>query len=175
MVAAIAYVVAATCTSFIATVYVVRSPSMQPTLLIGDYVLVVKLLYRVVRPRRGDIVVFIAPPHPATRRAGGDRALIKRVAGAPGDTIVPSHGHRPGSGVPVPQGTVFVLGDNRAISRDSSTFGAVDQRRLVGRALAIVWPPTRVRCLRRLGTSPPTGQLASQGPLDGPSTGSGKA
>jgi signal peptidase I len=58
----------------------IPSASMQPTLLIGDFILVNKLVYRVSEPRRGDIVVFKYPVNPSLD-------YIKRVVAEPGDTV----------------------------------------------------------------------------------------
>ncbi len=58
----------------------IPSASMQPTLLIGDFILVNKLLYRFSEPKRGDIVVFKYPINPSLD-------YIKRVMGVPGDRI----------------------------------------------------------------------------------------
>lgn len=58
----------------------IPSASMQPTLLIGDFILVNKLVYRVSEPRRGDIVVFKYPVNPSLD-------YIKRIIAGPGDTV----------------------------------------------------------------------------------------
>src|SRR3990172_9327108 len=58
---------------------VVRGPSMYPTLAPGEYVLFDRLAYRRGPPRRGDVVLASHPQRPGTR-------IIKRVAGAPGET-----------------------------------------------------------------------------------------
>ena len=58
----------------------IPSASMQPTLLIGDFILVNKLVYRFSKPERGDIVVFKYPINPSLD-------YIKRVMGVPGDRI----------------------------------------------------------------------------------------
>ena len=58
----------------------IPSASMQPTLLIGDFILVNKLVYRVSEPRRGDIVVFKYPMNPSLD-------YIKRIIAGPGDTV----------------------------------------------------------------------------------------
>lgn len=63
--------------------YHIPSPSMHPTLIEGDHLVVNKLLYRLREPRRGEIVVFRAPPD-ADR---GEPEYIKRLIGLPGDTI----------------------------------------------------------------------------------------
>lgn len=89
------------------------------------------------------------------------RHLIKRVVGLPGETIEirdgvviidgepieedylndSPHG-RDFAGVVIPDGHYFVMGDNRNSSRDSRVFGPIDGDRIIGKAIAIVWPPT---------------------------------
>ena len=92
--------------------------------------------------------------------------LIKRVMGLPGETIEARGGRVYVDGYPVhepylPAGTVtsdfgplevpadhvFVLGDNRSNSADSRKIGPVPIDSIVGRAIARVWPPTRVAFL----------------------------
>jgi len=58
----------------------IPSASMQPTLLIGDFILVNKLVYRLSEPQRGDVVVFKYPINPSLD-------YIKRIVGVPGDRI----------------------------------------------------------------------------------------
>jgi signal peptidase I len=66
--------------AFFVQAFNIPSASMQPTLLIGDFILVNKLLYRFSEPRRGDIVVFKYPQNEALD-------YIKRIVGMPGDRI----------------------------------------------------------------------------------------
>jgi signal peptidase I len=69
---------------FVVQAFYIPSESMVPTLLPGDRILVNKFIYRVRAPRRGEIVVFHAPP----RASGGDRTdFIKRLIGLPRDTV----------------------------------------------------------------------------------------
>lgn len=269
---------------FVLQAFFIPSPSMEPTLIgkngVGDRILVNKLVYRLARPSRGDIVVFL-PPASALDGGGteespgvpinfikrlvalpGDRVVVKagavwidgerythadirsRLAGAgvfgdvdpdsdlqadhhvkftdnavvvdgapmpndrlaslmvsdphatvrivPGETIVngrvldepfvaedpdydlrifdgeslkfdpiegpklngiviPMRQYRvdeaAGPGV-VPNGDCLMLGDNRNDSRDSSEWGPLDERRIVGRAQFVFWPPKRVRVIR---------------------------
>jgi signal peptidase I len=111
---------------------------------------------------RGDVVVFDTPPAAVARcRVAGK--LVKRVIGLPGDTVrerdgVVSVDGRPLSepyvavGRPdhesgtwhVPQGSYFLLGDNRAESCDSRAFGPVPRHDIVGRVFLVYWPPSRV-------------------------------
>jgi signal peptidase I len=133
----------------------VSSASMAPTLQTGDVVLVSRGRPAVQELRRGDLVTFRSP-------GNGQRAL-KRVVGLPGDELVilDSVLHLDGEPVPepyvdhalidgyysrtftVPQGAVFVLGDNRGNSVDSRDYGAVPADRLLGKVLLRVWPPLR--------------------------------
>lgn len=136
----------------------IPSESMETTLLVHDRVLVNKLSYKLHDVNRGDVVVFVRPDDEP-----GIRDLIKRVIGLPGDTIeardnvVYVNGSRleepyldPGiitddfGPVVVPEGQMFVMGDNREASFDSRRFGTVDESRIVGRAFVLFWPLNRV-------------------------------
>lgn len=137
----------------------IPSPSMEPTLNVGDRVLVNKLSYRLHDVHRGDVIVFERPP--GASRGGDDeiKDLIKRVVAIGGDTIesrnqlVYVNGERvdedylepgtPTDNLPrqtIPEGHVFVMGDNRTNSEDSRVFGPVDEERIVGRAFMRVLP-----------------------------------
>jgi len=138
---------------FVAEPFRIPSASMEPTLRPGDQALVDKLGGR--SPRFGDLVAFRAP---RTREI-----LLKRVVGVAGDTVGLEDGVLVVDGrriheayadpkaidsvyfgpVKVRPGRVFVLGDNRANSEDSRDFGAVPTDRIIGRAVARVWPPGR--------------------------------
>jgi signal peptidase I len=125
--------------------------SMIPTLKDGEFVLVSKVNYRFGNVERGDIIVFHFPLDP-------QQELIKRVIGLPGDTVNVQNGTvsvngqmltepyisaAPAySGVwTVPQGQLFVLGDNRNDSSDSHSWGFLPFEKVVGKAVVIYWPP----------------------------------
>jgi signal peptidase I len=141
----------------IAAPFYVGSESMVPTLRVWDRILINKLAYDFAGPERGDIALFESP-------AGGEDPLIKRVVGLAGETIELRNGRlfvngesrdepylrgrRPSRAlygpVRVPEGHVFVMGDNRANSFDSRFFGPVSKNNLIGEALFRFWPPGRV-------------------------------
>ena len=143
---------------FVAEPFRIPSQSMEPTLRPGDQTLVDKLSGD--RPDRGDLVAFHAP------RTG--EILLKRVVAVGGDTVGLEDGVLVVDGrqvrepyadpkaidsvyfgpVKVRPGTMFVMGDNRANSDDSRDFGAVPTDRIIGRAVARVWPPSRWGTLR---------------------------
>jgi signal peptidase I len=156
-----AFLVAFVVRTTLAQAFWIPSPSMEPTLHEGDRVLVNKLSYRLHDVNRGDIIVFERPEEAASANPQDDiKDLIKRVVGLPGDTIearadgvvyindrrlnepyLPS-GTRTGN-LPrqeVPEGHVFVMGDNRNNSSDSREFGAVDEDLIVGRAFMRIYP-----------------------------------
>ena len=125
--------------------------SMNPTLQDGEYILVNRLAYKIGHPVRGDIVVFSFPMDPK-------QDLIKRVIGLPGESISVQDGKVMINGVPleepyiaappiyndtwvVPEGQLFVLGDNRNESKDSHEWGFLPLENVVGRAVLIYWPP----------------------------------
>ena len=142
---------------FVVEAFYIPSESMVPTLRVGDRVLVNKFIYRFTDPERGDIVVFESVE-------GGGEDLIKRVVGVPGDEISVRGGRLLVNGEPqkepyvnkkypdrsssapttVPEGHVFVMGDNRANSRDSRYFGPVPERKIEGEAFLRFWPPDRI-------------------------------
>jgi signal peptidase I len=142
---------------FVVEAFYIPSESMVPTLRVGDRVLVNKFIYRFTEPERGDIVVFESVE-------GGKEDLIKRVVGVPGDKISVRGGRLFVNGEPqreryvnkkfpdssssapttVPEGHVFVMGDNRANSRDSRYFGAVPKEKIEGEAFLRFWPPDRI-------------------------------
>jgi signal peptidase I len=146
----------------IAGVFGVPSRSMEPALLPGDQ-LVAARVARGEDLARGDVVVFEGP---------GDRALVKRVVGLPGDSIVVA-GSRVvvnGTTLPepyalpdrsaaasthlVPSGHYFVMGDNRAHSEDSRVWGFVAREAIVGRARLVFWSRDSRGAVRwaRIGT-----------------------
>jgi signal peptidase I len=65
---------------FVAQAYNIPSGSMKPTLLVGDFILVNKLVYRFSEPQRGDIVVFKYPIDP-------NIDFIKRIVALPGEQV----------------------------------------------------------------------------------------
>jgi signal peptidase I len=141
---------------FVVEAFYIPSESMIPTLQVGDRVLVNKFIYRFTEPERGDIVVFKSVE-------GGGEDLIKRVVGVQGDKILVRRGKLFVNGelqrepyvnkklldrsffapTTVPKGHIFVMGDNRANSRDSRFFGPVPKEKIEGKAFLRFWPPDR--------------------------------
>ncbi len=126
--------------------------SMKPTLQDGEYILVSKLAYRIGEPQRGDIIVFRYPGQPP-------QDLIKRLIGLPGDVVEVKDGLVFVNGVQldepyiaasplydgnwrVPDGYLFVLGDNRNDSSDSHSWGPLPSKNVIGKAVVIYWPPS---------------------------------
>jgi signal peptidase I len=133
-------------------------PADHCTERFNDRILADRLAYRFGHPRRGQIVVFHAPAH----ACGIGGTFVKRLIGLPGETVSERRGRvyvdgrrldepyvdprlrDEESGTwPVPQGHYFMLGDDRANSCDSRTWGAVPRSSLIGPVFLIYWPPTR--------------------------------
>lgn len=138
----------------------VYNVSMQPTLHEGNLLVVNKLAYKLGEPKRGDIIVF-------HYQGTVTEDYIKRVIGLPGDTIdigggvvrvngqaitEPYLAELPGyTGTwKVPEGELFVLGDNRNRSSDSHDWGFVKQEWVVGKAILVYWPLDRIRVLTNM-------------------------
>ena len=158
LVVVIALVVALGVRTFLLAHFVVEGSSMYSTLETGDRVFVNKVSYRLHDPNRGDVVVL----HEI--RGTTERDLIKRVIAVGGEEIemrscavriggqlliepyldptVVTPGNCGGDFGPilVPEGAVFVMGDNRAGSQDSRTLGPVLLDDIVGRAFVVFWP-----------------------------------
>ncbi len=128
--------------------------SMRPTLEDGEYVLVNRLAYRFGDYERGDVVVFRFPIDPS-------QDFIKRVIGLPGDVISIANGVVSVNGQAlsedyiaaaplysgqwvVPEGSLFVLGDNRNDSSDSHSWGMVPVENVIGKAVLVYWPFTNL-------------------------------
>ncbi len=140
----------------IAATFYIPSQSMIPTFSVQERVLVNKFIYRFTEPERGDIVVFESVE-------GGEEDLLMRVVGMPGDKISVRGGRLLVNGEPqtepyvnkrfpdrstfapitVPEGHYFVMGDNRANSRDSRFFGPVPKEKIEGEVFLRFWPPDR--------------------------------
>ncbi len=148
--------------TFVVQPFFIPSGSMEPTLQIGDRILVDKLSYHFHSIDRGDIVVFATPP---SEDCGGPPVadLVKRVIGLPGERIS-SRGNtvlingralaepwlpkgtilgRAITPTVVPANSYFVMGDNRDASCDSRYWGSVPRSLVVGKVVALVWPLSR--------------------------------
>jgi len=143
--------------TYVAQAFKIPSESMMNTLLVGDHLLVNKMVYRFWEPERGDIIVFQYPEDP-------DRDFVKRVIGLPGERVemkgntVYINGEpldepyavykrspfRSGSRyhfgpITVPEGHLFMMGDNRNNSQDSRVWGPLDVELIHGKAFLIHW------------------------------------
>jgi signal peptidase I len=136
------------------TVVRVDGDSMAPVLLDEDRALVTK---RYSNPRRGDIISL------AMLDSGTSQGALKRVIGLPGDTVevvgdVAYVNGQPSESAPdavigpdatlfeaieVPEGAVYVLGDNRPVSLDSRFVGVIPLAQVQGKVVAIISPVTR--------------------------------
>lgn len=151
-----AFILALLIQQFVVKPFFIPSPSMVPTLMEGDRVLVNRFVYRWDAPERGDIVVFHPPIDP-------DVDYIKRVVAVGGDTVEVRDGRLVVNGKlleepylndgrmegvyppdKVPEDHVFVMGDNRNASGDSRIWGPVHEKALLGKAILIYWPLDRL-------------------------------
>ncbi|MDF2630754.1 MAG: lepB2, partial [Symbiobacteriaceae bacterium] len=142
----------------VADARMVPTPSMVPTVQVGDRIFVEKVFVKWLGVERGDIIVF-TPPVPSTDD------YLKRVIGLPGETVEVNNGKVYINGevleedylaetirykygpVTVPEGKVLVLGDNRNYSEDSHRWGMLDQSAIHGRAWLRYWPFNRAGTL----------------------------
>jgi signal peptidase I len=133
----------------------VDGPSMEPSYYHNNRVVVLKVAYLFGDIQRGDVIVFPAPPNP-------EEDYIKRVIGLPGDEVMVADGKVYVNGqsldepyinappinsmraVTVPEGMVFVMGDNRNVSSDSRSWGPLPIDDIIGKAVFVYWPLDRI-------------------------------
>ena len=147
--------------TFVVQAFRIPSGSMIPALLVGDQILVDKLVYKFRKPERGDVMVFKFPEDET-------RDFIKRLIGMPGDKLEVSNrtvyindkrldesayayhespvqddfhaGLRDNYGPTIiPEKKYFMMGDNRENSQDSRFWGFLSEDKIVGRAFIIYW------------------------------------
>ncbi len=157
-----AVIVALIFRAFLFQAFWIPSGSMEGTLEIQDRVMVNRLSYRLHDVNRGDVIVF----HKPEDLRSDINELIKRVMALEGETIegrdnaVYVDGQRVAESyldpadtifdfgpTTVPEGHVFVMGDNRDDSTDSRVFGAIPLDSIVGRAFVVFWPMDRLDSL----------------------------
>lgn len=146
--------------TFIVELYVVDGPSMRPTLQDEERLVVNKFIYRIREPLKGEVLIFRYPRDPS-------RDFIKRVIATAGDTIEIKEGHvyvndqllredyilektrTEYPKVTIPDGTIFVMGDNRNNSEDSRfpDVGFVPLNLVKGKAILIFWPVDEFKSL----------------------------
>jgi len=145
--------------TFLFQAFYIPSESMVPALKTNDRVLVNKLSYKLHKVHRGDIVVFTKPK----TETSDIKDLVKRVIGLPNETVEGRNGHIYINGkllkepyLPagtetstfspqrIPSNSVWVMGDNRAFSRDSRYFGPITKSSIVGRVFIRIWPLNRL-------------------------------
>ncbi len=149
--------------TFVFQTFFIPSGSMEPTLQIGDRIIVSKLSVDFGTIHRGDILVFKAPPAVRTQCGDDVADLVKRVIGLPGDHLTSKGNTIYVNGAPLLQpwthtepigkaiGTVtvpanhyFMMGDNENDSCDSRYWGTIPRSDVIGKAFFRIWPLSRV-------------------------------
>jgi signal peptidase I len=153
---------------FIAAPYVVSGSSMEPNFHDWNYLIVDRVTYALESPQRGDVIVLDLPQETT-------RALIKRIIGLPGDTVILSganptvtiinaqnpkgftlnepyidannYGGSSDTRYILGSNQYFVLGDNRKVSADSRIWGLLPRKDIVGRVLLRLYPFTSIGIL----------------------------
>jgi signal peptidase I len=149
--------------------FFIPSGSMEPTLQIGDRIIVNKLAVSLGTINVGDIVVFKAPTAENCDPGNPVTDLVKRVIGVPGDSLkstgntiliktasqkqfhplVESWTHAEPLGEAITPITLnknqyFMMGDNHPDSCDSRTWGTVPRSDIIGKAFVRIWPLSRI-------------------------------
>ncbi len=139
--------------------FLVSGESMEPNFKEGDYLIVDELSYRLREPQRGEVIVFKYPFDTSKR-------FIKRIIGLPGETIEIKEGkvfiikdnntevldeskylpegleNKKNIKIFIPEDNFFVLGDNRNVSADSTSWGLLPRKNIIGQVYVRIWPFT---------------------------------
>lgn len=148
--------------TFVFQTFFIPSGSMEPTLQIGDRIIVSKLSVELGTIHTGDILVFKAPKAVATVCGDNVSDLVKRVIGLPGQHLTSKGNtiyvngkvllqpwtHNPILGKPignvtVPKNHYFMMGDNESDSCDSRFWGSIPRSSIIGKAFVRIWPLSR--------------------------------
>jgi signal peptidase I len=130
---------------------IVENVSMQPGLVEGQRLIVLKSAYWFSKPQRGDVIIIYPPVQ-------SEKQWVKRLIGLPGDTVWVNEGTVFINNIPleepyikakpdyqfgpytVPEDQYFVLGDNRNESTDSHYGWNLTRDEIVGKAWLRIWP-----------------------------------
>lgn len=140
----------------------VKGASMDPTFNSGDYIFTSKITYKFRSFQRGDVVVFKSPKNP-------DIEYIKRIIALPGDRVMVKEEEvyvngiqlkenyisaktnlwdggfsKNGEEIVVPDGELYVMGDNRPRSSDSREFGPITESSVIGQVFYRYFPSSKV-------------------------------
>ncbi|GAB4160368.1 MAG: signal peptidase I [Candidatus Dojkabacteria bacterium] len=142
---------------FLFTPHEVVGRSMFPTYKNGEYLIANKIVYKLQEPKRGDVIIFKHSP---------TQDYIKRIIAIPGDTVEILNNHyivngeqldesayldsavmtsggealAEGETITIPEGQLFVSGDNRPNSSDSRAFGPIDIEAVKGKVWLVYFP-----------------------------------
>jgi signal peptidase I len=149
--------------AFVAKPFIVSGASMYPTFKDSEYLIVDELSYYLRAPERGEVAIFKFPKDES-------KYFIKRIIGLPGETVIVKNnevtienmnGEKEKINEPYVKedfesadteltlgpGEYFVMGDNRNVSYDSRSWGAVTKDLIAGRAFVRLFPPSSVSLL----------------------------
>ncbi|MDR0501140.1 MAG: signal peptidase I [Coriobacteriales bacterium] len=155
--------------TYVVQPFEVPSASMEPTISVGDKFLADMLFYKMNGVQKGDIVCFDDKTKP-------NRVLVKRVIATSGQVVDLQNGHVSVDGVilyepythespseplyphflnmeinypyTVPEGYIWVMGDNRDNSSDSRYFGPIEESAIIGRGILVYWPFEHIAILQ---------------------------
>jgi signal peptidase I len=158
--AAVALLIVIPVRTWIAQPFVVNGSSMDTTFKDGEYLIVDELTYKFRDPARGDVLIFKYPQDPS-------KYFIKRLIGLPGERVVIKndkvsiYNEQYPSGMTLNEPYIhsrtfgnidsklgadeyFVMGDNRLVSSDSRSWGALPRKDLIGRPIIRLLPVTKI-------------------------------